>query len=157
VGVPVKIRPATSADATKIHQLHTRSVKELCKEYYTPAQIAGWLKHRRPDGYLSGIERGQMFVAVAGRRIVGFGQAVPGEIIAVFVAPDQAGQGVGRALLARGMQIARRNSQTVVRLEATPNAQGFYAQAGFVEIERTSLQRNDVFLPAIAMEWRPEV
>jgi N-acetylglutamate synthase-like GNAT family acetyltransferase len=153
----VEIRRATTADASEIHELHTCSVKELCKDHYTPAQIDGWLKHRRPAGYLAGIERGEMFVAVAGSEIVGFGHAVPGEVIAVFVAPHRTGRGVGRSLLNYGMQLAQGNAEKTVHLEATLNAQEFYARAGFVPIKQQLVQRNDIFLPVVVMEWRSEI
>src|SRR5258705_5158315 len=113
------IRQATSRDAERIHELHTNSVKALCKDHYSPEQITGWLKNRTPQGYLSGIERGEMFVVVEGERIVGFGHAVPGEVVAVYVDPERARHGVGRVLLAEGIIRARNGHQGAVRLDAT--------------------------------------
>ncbi len=152
-----KIRQATAADAERIHELHTRSVKELCKDHYAPELIAGWLKNRIPNGYLPGIARGEMFVAVEGERIVGFGHAVPGEILAVYVGLERARHGVGRGLLAHGITMARSGYQGAIRLDATLNAQSFYEKAGFVEVERKTVRRNDVFIPVIAMELRSEI
>ena len=157
MGSTFKIRKATAADAKQIHELHTRSVRELCKGYYTPEQITGWLKNRTPNGYIPGIERGEMFVAVERNQIVGFGHAVPAEILAVYVAPEYIRQGVGTVLLTHGISLARLVSQGAVRVDATLNAQGFYAQAGFVETERKFVQRNDVSLPVIVMELHDEI
>jgi len=157
VGAHIEIRQATAADAAQIHELHTNSVRELCKKHYTSAQIDGWLKNRQPNGYLAGIERGEMFVAMVGADIIGFGHAVPGEVLAVFVAPHCVGRGVGKALLDHGIQFAQGNSQRAVRVDATLNAQEFYARAGFVAIAEQSVRRNDVVLPIIVMEWRSEI
>lgn len=147
----VGIRQATTADAERIHEIHTQSVKTLCKEHYSSEQIAGWLKNRSPQGYLPGIGRGEVFVATDGLSILGFGQAIPGEIHAIYVAPAYAKQGVGILLLAQALTAARAGSQRDVYLESTLNAQDFYKRAGFVEVERSTVRRNDVLLPVIRM------
>ena len=151
------IRQATSGDANRIRELHTSSVQALCKDHYSPEQIAGWLKNRTPQGYLPGIERGEMFVAVDEGRIVGFGHAVPGEVVAVYVAPECIRHGVGRSILTEGITRARSGHQGAIRLNATLSAQGFYEKAGFVEVERKTVRRNDVFLPVIVMELKDEI
>ena len=145
------IHPATAADAGRIHAIHTQSVKALCKGHYSSEQIAGWLKNRSPQGYLPGIGRGEMFVATDGFSILGFGQAIPGEIHAIYVAPEYVKQGVGIVLLEQALTAARAGSQRDVYLESTLNAQGFYTRAGFVEVERATVCRNDVLLPVIKM------
>ena len=145
------IRPATAADAGRIHEIHTQSVKTLCKGHYSSEQIAGWLKNRSPQGYLPGIARGTMFVATDGVSILGFGRAGPGEIYNLYVAPEYAKQGVGILLLERALTAARAGSQRDVYLESTLNAQGFYKKAGFVEVERSTVRMNDVLLPTIRM------
>ena len=147
----VDIRQATSDDAGRIHEIHTQSVRTLCKGHYSSEQIAGWLKNRSPQGYLPGIGRGEMFVATDGISVLGFGHAIPGEIHAVYVAPEYAKQGVGILLLEQALTAARAGSQGDVYLEATLNAQGFYKKAGFVELGRSTVRRNDVLLPAIRM------
>jgi len=151
------IQQATEEDANQIHEMHTSSVKALCKDHYSSEQIAGWLKNRTPQGYLSGIERGEMFVVVEGKRIVGFGHAVPGEVMAVYVDPERARLGVGRAILAEGLKRARSGHQRAIRLDATLNARDFYKKAGFVEVEPKTVRRNDVLLPVIVMELRGEI
>ncbi len=148
------IRQATANDAEQIHELHTNSVTTLCKDHYSPEQIIEWLRNRTPQGYLPGIERGEMFVVVEAEQIVGFGHAVPGEVIAVYVAPERARQGVGQAILTEGITRARNGHRGAVRLDATLNAQGFYERAGFVEVEQKVVKRNEVLLPLIVMELK---
>jgi ribosomal protein S18 acetylase RimI-like enzyme len=156
MGHTFKIRQATAADAKRLNELHTRSVTELCKDHDAPELVADWLKHRTPNGYLLGIERGEMVVALEGERIVGFGHAVPSEILAVYVDPERARHGVGGVLL-QGITMARSSDQGAIRLDATLNAQGFYEKAGVVEVEPKTVRRNDVFIPVIAMELRGEI
>ena len=146
------IRQATTEDASQMHEVHAQSVRTLCQEHYTPEQIAGWLKNRTPQGYLPGIKRGDMFVVVDGEKIVGFGHAIPGEVVAVFVAPSHANRGVGRAILAEALRRARRGYHGAIRLDATLNAQTFYEKAGFVVVERKTERRNNASLPSVVME-----
>lgn len=147
----LRIRQATVDDAGRIHEIHTQSVKTRCKGHYSSEQITGWLKNRSPQGYLPGIGRGEMFVATDGLSVLGFGQAIPGEIHAIYVAPEYAKQGIGILLLAQALTAARAGSRRDVYLESTLNAQGFYKKAGFVEVERSTVRRNDVLLPVIRM------
>jgi len=151
------IRQATSRDAARIHELHTNSVQALCKDHYSPEQLTGWLKNRTPRGYLAGIERGEMFVVVEEEQIVGFGHAVPGEVVAVYVDPERVRRGVGQAILVEGITRARKGHHGAIRLDATLNAQHFYEKAGFVEVERKVVKRNEVGLPLVVMELREEI
>jgi putative acetyltransferase len=149
-----KIRTAVGDDAVRIHELHTRSVRELCKDEYSDEQINGWLNHRTPDGYLPGIKAKEMFVAISAGLVVGFGHAVPGEIWAVYEAPEFSKQGVGSLILKHGIDVAQSDHQGSIYLDSTLNARGFYEKKGFVEIERALVRHGDVLLPVVKMELR---
>jgi putative acetyltransferase len=149
-----RIVKAAAGDAARIHQLHIRSIRVLCTDHYSGKQINGWIKHRTPEGYLPAIEAGEMFLAMCGTEIAGFGHAVPGEVLAIFIAPEFVRQGAGTLLLKHGLEIARSDHYGPVRLESTLNAKRFYEKAGFVEIERISVRRGEAFLPVIRMELR---
>ena len=109
--VGVVIRPARREDAPRLHELHTAAVRSLCAPHYSPEIVEGWLKGRNPQGYLSPIERGAMFVAEFHDRVIGFGEAVKSVVIAVYVDPAAAGRGVGRMILCRALEIARREQE----------------------------------------------
>lgn len=148
----VAIRPARPDDAPRIHELHTASVSALCSGHYPADVIEGWLLNRAPDGYLAEIERGDLFVAERNGRVVGFGEATAGKVVAVYVDPAVILQGVGRAILRHAVTLARRGYAEPVRLEATLNARDFYARAGFREVRRSTVTRNHVDIPVIVME-----
>ncbi|MBN1188966.1 MAG: GNAT family N-acetyltransferase [Dehalococcoidales bacterium] len=149
-----KIRKAHAGDVALIHELHCRSVRELCRSHYSPDRIEGWLEPRRPEGYLPGIEAGEMFIVMAGGQMAGFGHARQGEIRAVYVAPEFIGLGTGTLILKHGIEIARTGYSGPVRLESTLNARGFYLKAGFVEIERVSKRHGNVLLQVVIMELK---
>jgi GNAT superfamily N-acetyltransferase len=146
------IRQATEADAPRLHELHTSSVQTLCSRHYAPEIIDGWLQNRSPQGYLPPIQRGDVFVAEYGSTIVGFGEAVPGVIIAIYVDPRAVGRHVGFAIMQHALKIARHENAGPIRLEATLNAVGFYELFGFRTVERSSVRRGSITVPIIMME-----
>ena len=77
------IRLARLGDALAIHNLHTRSVRQLCSVDYPKEVIDGWLEGRSPEGY-RGIAKGEMYVFEENGAVVGFSHAKPGAIIALF-------------------------------------------------------------------------
>ena len=112
------IRQASFADAPRLHELHTVSVRTLCGGHYAAQVIDGWLANRGPQGYLAPIGRGDLFVVEAGGRIIGFGEAVPGRIIAVYVDPAAVRRGVGAAIMDHALAIARNAHKGPIRLES---------------------------------------
>src|SRR5213082_1635002 len=70
--------------------------------------IDGWLAHRAPAGYLTRIERGELFVVEREGSIVGFGEATPGVVVACYVDPAFVRRGVGSVIMAHALALARR-------------------------------------------------
>jgi GNAT superfamily N-acetyltransferase len=148
------IRIAELEDALRLHQLHAASVRDLCASHYAQEIIEGWLLNRTPAGYASPIARKALFVAELNRKIVGFGEAAPGVIVAVYVDPSAIGKGVGRCILGHAIEIASHSHSGPIRVESTLNASPFYARCGFVEVERATVKRNHVEVPIVVMEHR---
>ena len=145
------IRAATPEDAAWLHQLHTTSVRRICAPHYAPEVIDGWLANRVPEGYLPPIERGDIFVVEDGGRIVGFGEATPGVVVACYVDPAMVRRGVGSAIMEHALVIAQRGHDGPIRVEATLNAAPFYARFGFGELARATLRRGEVDVPYVLM------
>ncbi len=60
-----------------------------------------------------------------------------GEVSLFFVDPNVQGRGVGRMLWSTIFRLAHQNGFKTLELSADPNAVGFYAKQGFVEIGST--------------------
>jgi putative acetyltransferase len=145
------IRRVLPSDAERIHDLHLASVRGLCGSFYEPGVIEEWLRGRSPAGYSWGISKGATFVAQFGDAIIGICEAIPGEILAVFVDPPWAGRGVGKALLLNAWDRAAGEAGRV-RLESTLNATRFYEHVGFCQVGLSTVRRNDVDVPVVLME-----
>lgn len=147
----MQIKTATTNHAQDLHRIHTDAVNKACQNFYTEKQIKAWLKGRSPEGY-EGIEKGEMYVAEEKGKIVGFGHAIPGEILAIFVDPAFHGKGIGKLLLEHGLKMALKNCKKV-KVESALNAEGFYKKHRFVKIKDDVCLRNGVEIPVVIMEY----
>jgi GNAT superfamily N-acetyltransferase len=148
-----EIRLATLADASAIHELHTASVRALCKDVYSAEVIDGWLRNRSPTGY-KGIGKKEMYVAETNESIVGFSHVVPGEIVAIFVHPKHVRQGIASALVRHAIVKARTTLGGKIKIDSTLNAEQFYKTMGFIKTGERIAKRNDVDIPIVEMELK---
>ncbi len=146
------VKPATINDAKEMHNIHTNAVRKTCKDFYTQKQIDAWLEGRTPEGYNEGINKGDMYVAEEDGKIVGFGHAIPGEIVAIFVDTTSHKKGIGKLLLDYGLKIALKGHQKV-KVESTVNAEGFYKKHGFVKIRDDVHVKRGVESPIVVLEY----
>lgn len=144
----ITIRKAIPEDAAPIHELHLRSVRQLCSGVYSNEIIEGWLANRTPQGYLAGINQGEMYVAESDWTMIGFGHAVPGEIAAIYVDPAFTRRGIGRQLVDYGMKMATAEDVKIVKVDSTLNARPFYESCGFSFVKEITLRRNNVDIAA---------
>jgi GNAT superfamily N-acetyltransferase len=150
VNTALTLRTARPEDASRLHALHSSSVRTLCVEHYPEDVIEGWLLNRSPSGFLEPIARKAIFVAEVQSNIVGFGEAVPGVVVAVYVDPVMTRQGIGRAILERAIALACHDAGPIV-VESTLNACEFYRRHGFREVGRTTVKRNNVEVGVVSM------
>lgn len=149
---PFMIRTANREDAPTIYAIHHTSLTTLCVTHYPLDTLRRWFSNKSVEGYYPAIDDGEMFVCEADMTTMGFGHAIPGEVVAIFVHPDFAGQGVGRCLLRHAVEFASKDYDGPIKLSATLNAEPFYAKHGFHEVRRYTLERGDLQFPVVEME-----
>lgn len=96
---------------------------------------------------------GRMRVAALGPRagdVVGFLARQGGEVLALYVAAEARGRGIGRALLADAM--AAEPEGGLWTFQANAAARAFYARMGLVEVMMTDGE-NEEGLPDVRLEW----
>lgn len=156
-----EIRLAELADTPQIEALIARSVRELCREDYSGAQIEAALgdafgvdSQLIIDRTYFVVERGGELVAAGGWSYRGtlFGaDARPdrapealdpardaAKIRAFFVAPEQTRLGIGRALLERCEGEAKLRGFRVAELAATLTGERLYGALGYQAVRRLS-------------------
>ncbi len=127
------IRTAGDSDLEAIWRVHRAAIEQTCARRYDADVIAAWVARLKPESYRGVVQRGVVVIAEDEGEAIGFGQldSTAGEIQAVYVAPAAQGRGVGAALLAHLEQAALTAGRSRITLQATLNAESFYASHGW--------------------------
>lgn len=81
---------------------------------------------------------------------IGCARLLPdGHIGRMAVVPAWRGRGVGRALLAAAIDVARERGHSILRLSAQTHAAGFYVEAGF---EAVGSEYEEAGIPHVSMQ-----
>ena len=86
---------------------------------------------RTPETYREGCRTGRITIAEIEGRVVGYVDAIPGEIVRLFIRPECSGKGLGRQLMDIGLEAAKSEGHEKIKIEATLNAVSFYEHFGF--------------------------
>lgn len=148
----IETRGARLDEGQLLFDVTQAAITGLAAGHYSAAQIAGWMGGRDAAHYEQVIVRGNVRLAEAGGRVLGFVDTEPGVLLRLFVRPEAAGQGVGQQLLRLGLAAAICDG--CVRLEATLNAAGFYERHGFVAVGRAIYQHELGGLPVEVVQMR---
>ena len=132
----IELKPGNIPDIPLLWSLRTRAVRKLCASHYSPEQIEIWSESPPPESYLRLVATGCALVAEQQGRRLGYGilDRQSGELIALFVEPAYAGQGVGRLLMDGLDAIAAEEHFSRLYLYSSLNAADFYRAMGFVAI-----------------------
>jgi len=131
----VTVRRAVPKDCDGILAAHIEAIRELCKGEYSKSQLAAWADRLTPSGYLPAMEKNVLLVAEVEGRVAGFAELAPssGEIVAIYVHPRHARQGVGRQLFHALEQLANGSGGVAaLHLNSSLTAVPFYERLGFV-------------------------
>jgi putative acetyltransferase len=153
----LNLRPATEEDRRELWRIHSSAVEAQCPGAYTPREVRTWVDLLRPDGYLRPDVPRTVLVAEQGRHLVGFGQldAELGELEALYVAPREAGHGVGSTLLSALELLAWRAGAKTVNLDASLNAEPFYRARGYLRLHAARrVLTPEVQLACVRMQKR---
>jgi GNAT superfamily N-acetyltransferase len=167
---PVAVRAACPGDAPAIVGLQQCSLRTLSRGFYHESQVESFIRHV-PTLEEHLLDDGTYFVAERAGRILGCGgwsrrtpayqSGAPGrgrgelalpKVRAMYVHPDVARQGIGRALLHHIEREIARHGYEAVRLDATLPGVPLYRSCGYQPLARTEVVLPDgVRLPALSM------
>ena len=170
---PVVLRVALPGDAAAIVELQQRSLRTLSRGFYHESQVESFMRYV-PTLEEHLLDDGTYFVAEQAGRIVGCGgwsRRVPAyrsaatvpradiptlpKVRAMYVHPDVARQGIGRALLQHIEREIARHGYDEAGLDATLPGEPLYRACGYRPLARTEVVLpNGMRLPAVSMHKR---
>jgi len=127
------LRKATAADAAAAWEIRSAAIRYACKGFYADDLLALWTAGELTGSFAEFVAQ-KCYVATVNGRVVGTGaiDLDDGRLDAIFVRPEMMGQGVGKRIIARLVDLGRSAGLTELRLDATLNAAPFYRCCGFV-------------------------
>lgn len=133
----ISFREASPEDAVEMAQIQSESLRKNAHETYTEKQL-DCLAPPDPDAEIIpdaefDDDACRPIVAENGDSVVGWGSVHLNEntLAATFVAPEYAGKGIGRALVEKLEEMARKEGLEQLTVPASLNAVGFYETLGF--------------------------
>jgi putative acetyltransferase len=149
----MSVRPPSVDEAEVLRDLHDESVRGLCQAEYSAEQLGAWATPKPVEDYVRDIRQHVFLVAELEGSVVGFGalSAEDSEVLAVFVRPHCARQGVGSALLDALEHAARARGIGELVVSSSLTAEQFYRARGYTGAERCVHRTRDQSLPCVRM------
>ena len=141
----------TTDDVAAVRDLHMASVERLSGTHYAAGDIGAYLRWMAADGYADELSASNLTLAETSRdRVAGTAgwcfledASDTVRIRKVFVAPDLAGQGLGRLLM---REVERQSAGRGFRnafVRANANAVGFYQALGYGTVGHGAMPVGD--------------
>lgn len=151
------LRPATAADVDALRRLYAAAVADLGPTAYTPDQVAAWRGFADAPGFAAFVLDVHTYLALVGGETAGFcGISDAGHVASIYVAPDRARQGIGRALLDGVMRRHPLPTSGRFHAEASLFSLGLFESLGFRRCGREVCDRGGVSFERLLVE-RPVV
>lgn len=127
------VRPAVAEDVTTLEDLRLRAIRALCLDAHGPEEVGAWARPRPPERMAARLDALVVRVAECDGAVLGYGalDLAGARIASLFVDPDVARQGVGRALLDALHREAAARGLGRLLVDSSLNARPFYEQAGY--------------------------
>ncbi len=150
----MKIRKAKISEAKKISQLIQNTQAKINAKDYSPKEIAAWQKANSEAEIRKRLKNKScdVYLAIAGKEIVGTGTLDDSQLRGIFVRADQLGRHIGSQILRQIERKAISRGVKKLRLEASLTAPGFYQKFGYKKIKKSFHKFNGVKVRCVIME-----
>ena len=156
----ISFRPYLPKDAPAVAELFVASIEELAAEDYDEAQRAAWASAADDLAAFDATLAGMLTIlAEAGGELIGFAalkdnaKAKENRIIEMlYVAPEHARQGIGKALLDVMELLARQRGAETLTVDAAESAREFFGEFGYEMQARNTVIRADEWLVNTTMK-----
>lgn len=135
------IRKAIPGEEQQIHDVHMRSIREVCVKDHGEDEIKGWGFRELGNRWYEAIKQGRVYVVELEGSICGVGsidKLIDEEtsesfayIHALYFTPEIIGLGLGKQVLTKLLNLAKKWKITTIKLDSTITALEFYQKQGF--------------------------
>jgi putative acetyltransferase len=149
----VALRPYVPADARRCAEIFRLSIEELAAEDYDAEQREAWASRADDeDAFGARLGAALTLLAVVDGAVAGFASLKGGdEIDMLFVDPEFARQGVGRALVDALTRLAEARGAKRLTTEASDVAKPLFERQGFTAQKRNLVRKGDQWLANTTM------
>ncbi|MCX6119043.1 MAG: GNAT family N-acetyltransferase [Proteobacteria bacterium] len=136
-----QIRLAVMIDRPQIHEAHMRSIREVSIKDHGPEEVRGWGNRELGERWISGIEKGRVWVIEFNEQISGVGYIdisdkngkTSAHVYAMYLTPEVIGLGFAKRMMNLMLDLARSHGALEITLDSSLTAHGFYQKFGFVD------------------------
>jgi putative acetyltransferase len=129
--VELTYRRALGDDVERLFKLRRRSILALAPRGMPATEAAAWAEALAVSGMERKISELEIWLAVAGDAVAGWGAIHGDRLEGLYTDPDWAGRGVGTRLLLHLEALMRGRGVTAICADASPNAEAFYLRRGY--------------------------
>lgn len=141
----MEIRHAEETDIVALIDLFQTSIETHASEYYSDEQVHAWASRATETSFDDFILVPTTFVAIDDSGPLGFcGYARDGHITSLYIRPDFAGKGIGRALLQQVLDDAREHGIKAFHVEASEMAIPLFEKFGFEKTGFDEVTRSGI-------------
>jgi putative acetyltransferase len=129
------------------------SIEELTGDDYSEAQQEAWMAAAEDEAFGKRLASDLTLIATLEGSPVGFASLRGNDHIRMlYVHPAVAGQGIATMLVDALEKLAGSRGATSLSVDASDNAQGFFAKRGYTAQQRNSVTINDEWLANTTMK-----
>lgn len=156
----LSFRPYLPKDAETLAALFTASIMVLVPEEYSPEQCAAWASAAEDvpafgkslEAMLTILVEAKTLMKTEGD-ILGFAALKDkNRLEMLYVAPDHAGQGIGKALLGVMEMLASKRGAEAMLVDASEVARDFFQHLGYEMQARNTVMRGEEWLVNTSMK-----
>ena len=139
----MKVRKFRASDSVEVAKLHRNTIRYVNKADYPSKQIEVWSGRVSAKRFRESMPQKIRFVAVDKDKILGFGDySRDGELSGLYIHKDFQSKGVGKNLLIKLEEQARKQGIKEFHLSSTITAKAFYERNGYKIIKKGKHEIN---------------
>jgi len=147
------LRPFLPADVPILAAIFAASIEELTGDDYSEAQQEAWMAAAEDEEFGKRLAADLTLIATLEGSPVGFASLRGNDHVRMlYVHPAVSGQGIATMLIDALEKLAGGRGATSLSVDASDNAQGFFAKRGYTAQQRNSVTMNDEWLANTTMK-----